>query len=57
MSVPHSAVHAASYDGVQKHGGTTEIPEKKKGGGMVSKDEAVRASFDISRIPASYTLW
>lgn len=38
MSVPHSVVHAASYDEVEKHPGTTAAPPPKKEGkkGMVS---------------------
>jgi serine/threonine protein phosphatase PrpC len=38
MSVPHSVIHAASYDEVEKHPATTEQPSKEKPGvkGMVS---------------------
>jgi hypothetical protein len=36
MSVPHSVIHAAAYDEVEKHPGTTaEAPVKEKKG-MVS---------------------
>jgi hypothetical protein len=39
MSLPHSVVHAASYDEVEKHPGTTaEAPVKEKKG-MVSTFE------------------
>jgi hypothetical protein len=42
MSVPHSVVHAASYDEVEKHPGTTanEAPVKEKKG-MVSRFECL----------------
>lgn len=40
MSVPHSVIHAASYDEVEKHPGTTAAPPpKKESKGMVSRFE------------------
>jgi hypothetical protein len=51
MSVPHSVVHAASYDEVEKHPGTTAAaPPKEKGKGMVSRMMIAKpsvASMDI----------
>jgi hypothetical protein len=40
MSLPHSVIHAASYDEVEKHPGTTAAPPpKKESKGMVSRFE------------------